>query len=267
MNRLAGFLLLSTIAITGVVLVLTRPMFGITPNPTTNDVKPDESSFAVLELFTSEGCSSCPPADALFAEVLQQARKQNKRVYGLSFHVDYWNRLGWNDPFSNKEYTRRQRDYARAFTSRRVYTPQLVVNGTTEFVGSDRNRLSRNLAKALGLPERTQVKLELKPAGKSKLVVLYAVTPTKNSVLNVALVERDLQSQVTTGENAQRTLHHTNVVRAFRIIDLSLSAKGKVELEIPQGIVRKKASVIAYVQEKRMGAVTGASEAPIPDGK
>lgn len=96
-----------------------------------------ESNVAVVELFTSEGCSSCPPADKL----LRTIQAESKDVYVLSYHVDYWDRLGWKDPFSQAAFTERQRDYAQQFNLESIYTPQVVINGVKEFVGSDEQRL------------------------------------------------------------------------------------------------------------------------------
>ena len=98
---------------------------------------------AVIELFTSQGCSSCPSADKLLAQTLSDAKRDNKLIIALSFHVDYWNRLGWTDPFSDKKYSQRQSDYASAMQLRSVYTPQMIVNGSTEFVGSNEKELKK----------------------------------------------------------------------------------------------------------------------------
>jgi hypothetical protein len=104
--------------------------------------------FAVLELFTSEGCSSCPPADELLAKIQKEA--QGKDIYLLAYHVDYWDRLGWKDVFSNADYSKRQEQYGRWFNSSQIYTPQLIVNGKAEFVGSNeaaiRNAISDQLS-------------------------------------------------------------------------------------------------------------------------
>src|SRR5271167_1475342 len=107
---------------------------------------------AVVELFTSEGCSSCPPADAALAEMAANARKSGAPVFALAFHVDYWNYLGWTDRFSDAAYTRRQSDYARAFNTDQVYTPQMIVNGVDQFVGSDRDAAKRAIDAALAKP-------------------------------------------------------------------------------------------------------------------
>ena len=100
-----------------------------------------DASFAVVELFSSEGCSSCPAADLLVSKLTAWARQNNEPVYPLTFHVDYWNNLGWRDVFSRSEFTQRQAAYARIFKDQGMYTPQMIVNGSEAFVGSDQPRL------------------------------------------------------------------------------------------------------------------------------
>ena len=90
---------------------------------------------AVIELFTSQGCSSCPSADQLLSQTINEAKKDGRKIFALSFHVDYWNRLGWADPFSTNEYSQRQRAYAAQLNDNSVYTPQMIVNGSRQFVG------------------------------------------------------------------------------------------------------------------------------------
>src|SRR5262245_9342561 len=113
--------------------------------------------FALLELFTSEGCSSCPPADALLARLASEARNAGRRVYALSFHVDYWDRLGWKDRYSSAAYSKRQGEYARRFRLASLYTPQLVVNGEQEMVGSDARSVEAALRAALARPAQTRI--------------------------------------------------------------------------------------------------------------
>ena len=105
----------------------------------------DNKGFAVVELFTSEGCSSCPPADELVARIEKESK--DKPVYILAYHVDYWNRLGWKDQFSSADFSKRQNEYANYLHLESVYTPQIVVNGKKEFVGSEEGTL-RNVIKA-----------------------------------------------------------------------------------------------------------------------
>jgi hypothetical protein len=233
--------------------------------------KDDAAGIAVVELFTSEGCSSCPPADDLLGELVKGAREDGRKVFALSFHVDYWNRLGWTDPYSDAAYSRRQNDYAAAFGSDRVYTPQMVVNGGEEFVGSDREKARKSIDAALKSPAAASVKLRLTDSGKKDdagWTASYEVgSAPKGAVLNVALVERGLVSKVGRGENGGSTLRHENVVRFFRTVRLDETGKGEVELKPPAGLVRKNASVIAYVQQANNGAVVGAAAADVGAGE
>jgi hypothetical protein len=219
------------------------------------------TSVAVVELFTSEGCSSCPPADDLLGEIGTDARKRQQRIYCLSFHVDYWNNLGWSDPYSDAAFSRRQQGYAKAFTSDQVYTPQMVVNGSTEFVGSDRTRARKHIDAALKQPIRAAVKISQEhEKDPSAIVFAYEVSPVpRGSVLNVALVERGLVSTVKRGENGGRTLRHENVVRAFQTTRLGEAEKGTVQLKLPADLVSKNSSAIAYVQDSDTWAVLGAT--------
>jgi hypothetical protein len=217
--------------------------------------------FAVVELFTSEGCSSCPPADGLLGEIVKEAAKGQQRVFGLSFHVDYWNSLGWRDPYSDAAFSRRQREYARALKSDQVYTPQMVVNGSTEFVGSDGARARKQIDLALKQPGRAEVKLSQEPKHDPGSVVLgYEVGPAgRGSVLNVAVVERGLVSNVKRGENGGQTLRHENVVRAFQATRIGKAERGTVQLKLPADLVTKNSSAIAYLQDTNTWAIFGAS--------
>ena len=117
--------------------------------------------FAVVELFTSEGCSSCPPADKLLGQIDERARADGSRVFPLAFHVDYWNHLGWTDPFSSEASSNRQRDYGRALHLESIYTPQMIVNGEREFVGSNGEIAEKAVSEALSRPEENTITLHL----------------------------------------------------------------------------------------------------------
>lgn len=205
--------------------------------------------FAVVELFTSEGCSSCPPADKFLSELVADAQKTGKRVFPLAFHVDYWNRLGWTDPFSSAQFSDRQRAYAGKFGIRSAYTPQMIVNGSEEFVGSDRERAKRAIDAVLRRPATVEVKLRWHDG-----TVEYEVTGAPSgSVLNLAIVERDLVTNVKSGENSGRTLRHDNVVRVF-----VSKPTGKGAATLP---ATPNASVIGYVQDAGKLTVLGAAHA------
>lgn len=213
---------------------------------------------AVVELFTSQGCSSCPPADVALKQIADAAEKDGLPIYALSFHVDYWNRLGWRDPFSDSDYTRRQQSYAGMTGSSRVYTPQMIVNGATEFVGSD--RVKANLAIPKALQQSTQARVQLSHVTRDNgWDIRYQVDGVRQGfVLNVALVDTPNVTSVSRGENAGRKLHHTNVVRGFSSIPLD-SAGGELSFSKPGKFSGNNSQVIAYVQNPRTGQIIGAS--------
>lgn len=228
------------------------------------DVALAGGGFAVVEMFTSQGCSSCPPAEEVLSEIERDARKRGQPIFALGFHVDYWDYLGWPDRFADEAYTARQQAYARAFGSGKLYTPQMVVNGTVEFVGSDRQRAATAIASALTAVAATPLALSVEDAaggtgGGHRVVVDYQTDrPPERAVLNVAIVERGLESEVARGENAGRTLRQDNVVRAFTSIGLD-AERGRVELKVPPDLDPRQASIIGYVQNDADKAIVGAA--------
>ena len=173
------------------------------------------NGFALVELFTSEGCSSCPAADELAAVI---DGEKNKNVYVLSFHVDYWNRLGWNDRFSNAAFTNRQEQYAAILKLESIYTPQLVVNGKTEFVGSDERKLRNTIQHELKNTSPAVIELSTGITGSNTLEVSCTTQNASNGILNIALVQKHAETSVKKGENAGKVMKHTNIVRDLKKI-------------------------------------------------
>lgn len=224
----------------------------------TGESEVEATSFAVVELFTSQGCSSCPPADRLLSELLEEAAKEGQAIYPLSFHVDYWNYLGWADPFSKKGFSARQRSYAQALSTG-VYTPQMVFNGQAECVGSNRTKAHAFIQKVMEKQARDQITLKLVPLSDKKTIrVDYEVKGNfKGKVIHVALVERNISTKVKRGENGGRELHHDNVVREFKTIELS--GKGAVMLNIPSDLDKSESQVIAFTQDESNMEIYGAA--------
>ena len=208
-------------------------MFPLPPNP------PVPSSPAVVELFTSEGCSSCPSADALLATYAQKGD-----VILLSEHVDYWNRLGWKDRFSSALFSNRQSAYARRFNLDSVYTPQAIVNGEAQFVGSDEAALRRALDRAT-----TKATVTLAPMEHGYHIASTGVNVPADLVLAVVLPPQT--TRVERGENGGRTLTHVGVVRELKL--LGPAEKG-YDVALPQG-----ASLVAFVQARGYGRILGAA--------
>lgn len=215
---------------------------------------------AIVELFTSQGCSSCPPADAALRTIANVASKSQLPVYALSFHVDYWNRLGWKDPYSHAASSQRQRAYASAIKSNRIYTPQMIVNGTKEFLGSDRTQAHQAINQSLVRPTTAHVEIHLqRDQPQHQLQIQYEVSgSTRGNVLNLAAVHTPKPNSIPRGENSGRELSHVNVVRAFDTISLGEPA-GTTNLVVPDNLDLSEVSLVAYVQNPGTLSVVGAA--------
>lgn len=231
----------------------TTNIYGVeTPLKTVNSL---EKGFAVLELYTSEGCSSCPPAD----DVLRDLAKDSN-VMALSFHVTYWNRLGWTDSFSQKIFDERQYAYGEKFKANGVYTPQIVINGNTEMVGSRKNQVTQAVKKALEMPSKVQISLEI-ALKNGDIAVKYTLKGDvpKDAILQFALVESAFATQVKRGENEGRILKHDNVVRDFETRKAS-NTEGSFSFFPLSGWQLKNCTIVAFVQEKKLGQIIGAAK-------
>ena len=212
---------------------------------------------AVIELFTSQGCSSCPAADRLLSKTIKEAGKKGQNIFALSFHVDYWNRLGWADPFSDARFTQRQSVYVSAMNLNGAYTPQMIVNGTSEFVGSDNASLSRSLADALHTKAEVKfTKLDAAYTTGGSLKVQYGLEGKfAGSKINVALVSAEETTVVKRGENGGRTLKNENVVR--RLITGNAVGSGEVSFSSPP--TPKNTVIVAFIQEGNNRKIVGAA--------
>ncbi|HVM87051.1 MAG TPA: DUF1223 domain-containing protein [Puia sp.] len=214
--------------------------------------------FAVVELFTSEGCSSCPPADEAVKDI---AGKYKLNVFVLGFHVDYWNYLGWKDPFSKPDYSERQKQYALIFSLNTIYTPQIIVNGKTEFVGSDKNKLEETVTRELKMVVGSPIQLYAKEERDNEIEVKYNTEKTQGDIINIALVQVQAENNISEGENEGKVLHHINAVRDFKIGELNGS--GPVLLHFPAGLSKKDCKIIAFLQDKKTMRILSAASADI----
>jgi len=206
---------------------------------------------ALVELFTSEGCSSCPPAEALLGKLMND--NQGHRVYALEFHVDYWNHLGWKDRFSSNVYTKRQREYVRRFMLQGMYTPQMVVNGSHEFVGTDANA-AREAILATPVSDVTP-QISVTVNGNDLRVHCVVPKAPEGAMLYVAWAQSRAISSPNAGENNGVTLGHVNVVRDFQAVLVRQGHDTVIKLTRPEA---EEGDVIAWVQQPNMGRVLGA---------
>jgi hypothetical protein len=224
----------------------------------------------IVELFTTEGCSSCPAADRLLSRLEQTQPVPGAHVIAIEEHVDYWNQLGWTDPFSSPQYRARQNDYAMAFHAANIYTPQMVVNGLVEFVGSDMDRAYREIG-AAAQADATQIELATKPNSKDPELLDLSVHLTnpkagkpRAASVYLAITENNLATFVQRGENAGHTVKHSAVARNFGVIgkvDSKLANGGQLvsTLRLPHEWKRENLRAVVFVQERESLHITGAS--------
>ncbi len=252
------------LAMSGVCLTSeVRPQTSAAPTPA------ERPSTVLVELFTSEGCSDCPAADELLRQVNGQKTAGGQLIVGISEHVSYWNGLGWKDPFSSDLYTERQNDYGSQFRLGGVYTPQMVVNGREQFVGSN----SRDLQDALATEaKRKQIVLRIDSAQIKDNNITFSYTaseiPANDSLRLVAVLTDDEdQSHVLRGENSGRKLIHVAVARALIPLgSLHEVDRRSVTLPLPPPF-RSDPTIghhlVIFAQHGGSGAVTGADSKPL----
>lgn len=229
----------------------------------------DAPKVVLVELFTSEGCSSCPPADALLKQVNGMKTASGQLIVGISEHVTYWNSLGWADPFSSSVYTDRQNAYGTSFGLDSVYTPQMVVNGRQQFVGSDKGRLERAIRAEQDQVQPVAVHILDTTIAGDKMTVLFSASGDKTfygtDIVAVLADDAD-QSSVLRGENSGRSLTHVSVARSItRVAKLEAGAEQTAVLTVPASF-RGRAGhhVILFAQAKGNGRVLGADTRAIP---
>jgi hypothetical protein len=224
----------------------------------------NQRGFAVVELFTSEGCSSCPPADELVDKI--QKRNQDN-VYILAFHVDYWDHQGWKDAFGDPAFTKRQRQYAEWLDLQTLYTPQIVVNGTSEYVGSHSGPILGAIADGLDQESTKTLILEGTVEGDKVNIRYEGDGDEKNSELVLALVQQSAQSSVRAGENSGRRLSHVQIVRRMVHVPLGVDRKKEIAMELPGDFTEKGWEIIGFVQNKMEGDITAVDRVDFQSGK
>jgi hypothetical protein len=228
-----------------------------------------EKRVVIVELFTSEGCSSCPPADALLMQLEEKQPVAGAEIIALSEHVDYWNRLGWADPYSSPLFSQRQSEYSRAFHLDDIYTPQMVVDGRAEFVGSSATRARDVLQEAMKAPKASLTLSRTARAQANEITLAIKVDQLPQGkdgdTLDVylAVTESHLNSNVLRGENSGRKLAHTAVVRQLKTIG-SLEATTQT-FNSTETLVGEKnwkpenLKVVAFVQQRLSRRILGAA--------
>jgi hypothetical protein len=221
----------------------------------------------LVELFTSEGCSSCPPADQLLARFVEKQPVEGAEIVALEQHVDYWNRLGWTDPYSSADFTQRQSQYADALGLEGAYTPQMVIDGRAEFVGNDERRAREAIAQAAHLKKAfVHITRDEKTGSSSHLSIAVRVeglATAEPADAFLAVTEDRISNAVSRGENAGRQLTHSSLTRSSRALGEikpgAASFSASTSLAIPADWRRENLRVVAYVQERKSRRILGVS--------
>lgn len=222
----------------------------------------------LVELFTSEGCSSCPPADALLRQVNGTQTSEGQLIVGISEHVTYWNSLGWSDPFSSSAYTDRQDAYSRRFHLDGVYTPQMVINGAEQIVGSDRAALLQAVMKEEAQQSRMALRILSVEVSRSGLKVHFSASgelPAHGVDLIAVLADDSDRSSVLHGENSGRMLAHVAVARSIsRIANMQTAGEGTAQIPIPSSFQASQGHhLILFAQTPGNGRVLGTDTKPL----
>jgi hypothetical protein len=234
-----------------------------------NNTAPAAKSAVVAELFTSEGCSSCPPADAILAQ-MDGKTYAGAPIIVLSEHVDYWNHDGWRDPYSSEQWTQRQNSYNDRFhLENGVYTPQMVIDGNQQMVGSNGGQVTHALETAAAQQGKLEITI-INPTWNNDVLMatvsVPALTPqtAKGTDLYAVLDDDEDTSNVLRGENSGHTLKHVSVVRVMqKVSSLHGPYSGGISIKLPHGVARGKMRLIVFAQKGPNGEIFGAAQSEV----
>lgn len=223
-----------------------------------------ESGFAFIELFVSEGCGASPAAEKNLYDMLAEFAKQSKPVTLLTFHVDYWNKYGWQDPFSSFAFTRRQNNYASILKQKEVFTPQVFINGQKAFAGSEIKKIKAEAERMLKAVPKDTLIFKADSTVRDTLWISYSASQADaNLTLAVFLVQPEATSKVLKGDNEGKTLFHKNIVRKMEFFPV-IKKRGTAGIPLRQFKSQKDFFLIAYLQQKQTKKILAVSK-PVSD--
>ena len=227
-----------------------------------------EQRIVLVELFTAEGCSSCPPADALLRQVNGKQTSGGALIVGISEHVTYWDQGGWIDPYSSSDYTERQNAYGERFRLDSVYTPQMVINGAEQIVGSDQAALAQALQRQEKEPSRMSLRIVSLSIAGNKLTMNFSAggdVPAKGVDVIAVLTDDSDRSNALRGENSGRMLEHVSVARSIsRVGKMKAAGERTVEIRIPSSFQASQGHhLILFAQTPGNGRVLGTDTKPL----
>lgn len=216
-----------------------------------------QNSFVFIELFTSQGDETSPVAEEILYRTVAQERKNGMKIVVLEYHVDYWNRLGWKDPLSKFHFTKRQENYSRVLAEKELYTPEVVINGTTSFSGTKETTLKEEIKKASLQTIQFDFTVSKDSIANDTLYITYATKQAnQNAVFRFAITESGISTKIGAGENSNKTLVNNYVVRLLHSSD---GIKKSTQVKVPVKGIKFNSNVdmIAFVQSKQSMKILG----------
>lgn len=229
------------------------PLFSAMPAAAEQGAAPP----VVVELFTSQGCSSCPPAEALLHELADAPG-----IIALELHVDYWDYIGWADPFAMPEMTERQRGYARSLQERYVFTPQMIIDGRSSVVGSRRSEVAAAIDEASARGKAVAPRLSTEDGGK--IIIPAGHSPSGGATVWLATYDDRHETAVLSGENAGRTLENRRIVRELVPLGRWTGEAMEIPVALAAAAARGRAGCAVLVQQGRTGPILGATQMALP---
>ncbi len=230
----------------------------INANPKPENVNNKDKTPVLVELFTSEGCSSCPPADRVLAQLESEQPNPNAKIITLALHVDYWDNIGWKDEYSSALYSQRQNVYGQAFKIGQIYTPQMVVDGEKQFVGSNLSEANKAITESA---KDKKAKVELANAENNLKIKISDLPKHENASVFLAIAEDNLSTSVKGGENSGRKLDHTSVVRELKSIGMITAEQNgfdnSVAVQLQPNWKKENLKFVVFVQENGSRKILG----------
>lgn len=265
----------NAIAVIGAGVLALSAMTIVLPREPRRSASADQNVQPVIvELFTSEGCSSCPPADALLLQLEASQPVPGARVIAIEEHVDYWNQQGWTDPYSSADWTSRQVEYVARFKEAGPYTPQMIVDGQTQLVGSRQQQAQQAIQQAAAQP-KTQIILTAEPSAAGGIpefhvhvAKLMGASEHDTPEIWLAVTERGLASSVNAGENAGKDLRHASVLRSLHKIGVAkpegdTAYEASTPVKLKPAWKRQNLQAAVFIQEKKSMRILGAASVEV----
>lgn len=251
----------ATINTTLVIIFVGLSGFTLKKVLESNEIKTEKNGFVVLELFTSQGCSSCPPADSVLEKY---AVHNNPNIIPLAFHVDYWNYIGWKDPFSKAQFTERQRNYSSQLNTQGNYTPQLIINGKHELVGSKENQIKKIVDQELIIEAKNSISIKNQNINQEQLNLAFEINSyVPNTVVNVALVKKKEFTNIKKGENSGLKQTNYNIVYDFNSIPNTPKLINKTSFKFKSDWLPSDFLIVAYLQNTKSGQIFAGTKSTI----